>query len=275
MKTLSSLCLFLSMQAFGYSYFHFDAAKINLTNDQFYRWVRPQTQKIVNEFYYILKRIDSIHGSLIAIKSEILKLHIAWGKWEKECIIPQPDCHDRIREYYQTVRKLDGTILKTQNNVFKIAQSKIDDKIDSRISLASQLDELANLNYRMIHIFEEILITGNTIYHVPFKPENPQRKILQRALIVSELTITGQLDKKIKEDFDFLWTNFIKDLERFVYMESRKDFLIKRLESLNIAWNSFNMRVSKGRDKLPRNTDPIIKTMHGRWNSILKILLNR
>ena len=268
------LCRFFSMEIPAYSYFHFNPEKINLTNNQFLRWVRPQTRKIVHEFYAILKRIDSIHGDLIKIKNDILKLHIEWKKWEKECAVFQADCRERLKEYYRVVRHVDIAILKLQKNLFKIKRSNPPEKIDARISLALQLDQLANLNYQMIHLFEKLLITENTVYYVSLTSENLHQKLLYKALIISELTITGQLNKKIKDDFDFLWSNFIKDLERFVYLESRKNFLVERLENLNIAWNSFNMRVSKGRDKLPNNTDSIVKTMHSRWNSILKIVLN-
>ena len=76
-------------------------------------------------------------------------------------------------------------------------------------------------------------------------------------------------------EFYFLFANFIKNLEKQIIREKNKNYFLDRLGELNIAWNSFHMKMVKGHYKLPKKQAQIIIVMHNRWNSLLKLLLKR
>ena len=255
--------------------FCFTLKKTTLTQRQFSRWVHPQVRNIVHEFYTILKKIDGIHGGLIEIKNKILKVTLHWEEWKKTCLPLLPPCHGQLKQSYETMRQVNVLIGPLQRELFHIPPSTISEKIDARIHLAFQLDRLATFSYQILHLLEGMMMSTRIPYaHPPPPPsEDPFGQLLHNMLLTSELTITGQVDKKIKEEFDYLWANFIKVLELYVVFKRQKDYLVKGLETFNISWNSFHMKLSKDHNKLPRHLLNTLKIMHGRWNSILKIIL--
>lgn len=265
--------LLLFSDLLAYSYFDFDVSKINLTDRQFIRWVRPQTRKIVHEFYSILRHQDPLNNELIQNKKHILKLNLNWALWEKECVLLSLECHKKLKQHIQESRVIDKKIISLQNNLFKSATLDISGKTDSRLILSRQLDQMANLNQLFTNSIQTHYLMNHKSIHSSTRSRYSQLPLLSEMLIASESTITGMLDKKIKKEFDFIWFHFIKDLERHVYLERKKSYLINNLENLNISWNSFNMKISKGGMTSLKNIRGIIKTMHRRWNSILKIVL--
>ena len=270
---MKAIFLLLFPDVFSYSYFDFDVSKINLTERQFIRWIRPQTRKIIYEFYSILKNQNPLNNELIQSKDHILKLNLKWSRWEQECVLLSLKCHEKLKQHIKSSHLIDKKIITLQNDLFKSVPPDISGKTDSRLILSRQLDQMANLNHFFINSIQMKYLMNHKNPHSSSKSRHSQLPLLSEMLIVSESTITGMLDKRIKNEFDFIWFHFIKELERHVYLEKKKNYLIDNLEHLNIAWNSFNMKISKGGIRNLKNIRGIVKTMHRRWNSILKIIL--
>ena len=86
-------------------------------------------------------------------------------------------------------------------------------------------------------------------------------------------SILQTLPEKTKNEFETVWYFFIREIEKYILPKKTPDELIKRLESLNIIWNTFSMKMTKGNIKLPDNGEKILKIMHRRWVSVLKMIL--
>jgi hypothetical protein len=67
--------------------------------------------------------------------------------------------------------------------------------------------------------------------------------------------------------------HFFKKVDEKLLFEKDQEFLIKRLEELNLAWNTFHMKMTKENNDLSSQNIKLIKIMHNRWNSVLKIVL--
>ena len=145
--------------------------------------------------------------------------------------------------------------------------------MEGLLQLISSLGNMSNRNYRLMHALEEYLLTANTSYFPYYDGRSLIEPTLHKMLLSSELMITQLLESKLKDDFHAAWMHFFKDVDQKILYEKDKIYLIKRLEELNLAWNTFHMKMTKGNHNLPKNIVSLIKIMHNRWNSCLKIIL--
>lgn len=267
---------FISTNVNGYQYYYFDAKKIKTSKESFYRYIRPQIRNIVLEYYHILKKVspvpnNPILGNLININKQILALNVDWNKWIKKCEKVTPECYTLLKKFYSNSRKLDYNILSQQGQ--KLEMNVKDSKIDNLLNLSHSLDRLSNLNYRNLHRVEEMLIVANTSYY--WRGANKRRfnHQLYEMQLIAETILTCILDDEYINEFEFLWSNFIKYMEIYVIIGRNQNYLVNNLASFNLAWNSFHMKMTKGNVSTPVGFVTTIKLMHNRWNSILKMYL--
>ncbi|MBT3583544.1 MAG: hypothetical protein HN509_01450 [Halobacteriovoraceae bacterium] len=257
----------------NYPYFHFERKNIKLSNESFRRYIRPQLRSIISEFYHLLKKLAPLQGDLVSLKSKILKMNSQWNQLKKICPNDQEKCQDLFGKFYQEARSLDKQILVLKKSKLRYSDKKAFSQFDSLVHLSKVLDQILNRNYLLLHYIEEHKIVSDDPF---FRFRDSQQKFQQLVhsmKISSEMIIVSLLDKNVRGDFDFAFSNYIKVLESNILLGNDKNFLISRLEDLNMVWNSFHMKMVKGNVKLPKALSKIIIIMHNRWNSILKIIL--
>ena len=263
--------LFSTTQSWAYPYYYFNKKSNNFTEREFRRYIAPQVKSIVQEYYFILKKMDPLQGSSIHFRNKIHQIKSKWDKGRKNCQISKKIlCKDVLTRLHQDLRHSDKKTFALMKK--KMVNSKI--KVEAKFRLNEELGKILNLNYKILHLIEE-----NLILHSQNQGILPQKKmdkidyLLQRMLTHSGNTLTLFLESKLKRNFEFLWVNFIQNLESKIIYEKNAPYLLTRLGDLNIAWNSFHMKISKGKYKLSKSSRKILKNMHSRWNSILKIIL--
>ena len=95
-------------------------------------------------------------------------------------------------------------------------------------------------------------------------------------LTLVELEMTFFLAPKIRYEFDFVFSNFIKKLESNIVINNNKYYIVKNHRNLDINWNSFHRNlIKKNKSAKLKGISTALKVMHHRWNGILKILLAR
>jgi ABC-type antimicrobial peptide transport system permease subunit len=215
--------------------------------------------------------MDPLQGSSIHFKNRIHQIKSKWEKGIKNCqISKKTSCKDVLTKLHQDLRNSDKKTFALMKK--KIKNGKI--KVEAKFRLNEELGKILNLNYKILHLIEE-----NLILYSQNQGRLPQKKLdridylLQRIFTHAGNTLTLFLESKLKKNFEFLWVNFIQNLETKIIYEKNSPYLLTRLGDLNIAWNSFHMKISKGEYKLTKSSRKILKNMHSRWNSILKIIL--
>lgn len=255
--------------SWGYPYYYFSKKKNNFSEREFRRYIRPQIRSIVQEYYFILKKMDPYPGNSINFQNKILQIVQRWDKGRTDCAkTNELTCQKVLKTLHKNLRSLDKSTFSLMNKKINLSKKKI----EARLKMNDELGKILNLNYQILHILEENLI----IYSQTYVPQKKWDKIdhhLQKILFHSGNLLTLFLDTKLKRNFEFLRINFIQNLEKKIIFEKDQDYILTRLGDLNIAWNSFHMRISKGDYKLDKGSKKILKNMHSRWNSILKIIL--
>lgn len=274
MKLLIALALcFCSAANANYQFYNFDAKKFTVSDSSYRRYIIPQLKSLLKEYYHILEKIDPLQKEVITVKAQTIKMSQAWSKIKKTCLDITPECTDGLRDIYHLSRDLDQNLSTYLSEKMVFPSDNL--KVDSTLKLHGSLDKLFNLNYKNLHAMEEYLITFDT----PLFPYNKIHRHLGQNLHLMNLTcefaMTGKLIPEIQEEFDFAWTHFFKIVEDHLLANRGQKFLLNRLGELNMSWNAFSMRMTKGNLKVPSDVSKIVKLMHNRWNSILKIILKR
>ncbi len=268
------MCLFSFTSHSKSKYYPYNNKKPKLNNTSFNRYVIPQLRAISKEYYHILVKLHPIHKTLITLNSQGKTLVKNLDSFEKSCQDMTPECNEKLKEVYKVSRSIDKTILEVQK--YKVTMNGKDHLQDSGLyymKLLAQLDQIGNNNYKLLHYLEEYRLTSNTNYSSYFSKKHIIKSLIHEILINTKMIMTGFLNKNIQSDFEAVWFQFITPIEKNVIENRQKDFLIDRLDGLNMAWNTFHMKMTKGNHKMPKPIISTIRIMHNRWNSILKIIL--
>jgi len=256
------------------NYYPYETKKINLRKESFKRYIIPQLQSISKEFYHIIVKLHPAHEPLIKLNVQGKSLVKSLKSFESSCPTMKEGCHEKLKAIYSISRSIDKTILRIQK--YKITFDGVSKKNDSGLyymKLISLLDKVGNNNYKLMHYLEEYRLTANTNYSSFFNKKNVIKTLIHDILVNTKMAMTGFLNENIQNDFEAVWFHFITPIEESVLEQKNKTFLVNQLENLNISWNTFHMKMTKGNHKLEKKITSIIKIMHRRWNSVLKIIL--
>lgn len=250
-------------KANSYPYFHFNSKNIKISQISYGRYIRPQISSIVQEFYFILKKLDPLGQDFILLKNQVSKFKSAWEKWNSKCPSLTEECQKSFNKLNQLITKIDHNILKLQASVGRKRNEVQKNNAEELLFFTRSLDNISNLIYK----------AKNQLKTKDFKLLTP---LFHKISIITEMLMTKRLDKSYQEDFDFLWVNYIKIMENNILNNKNKDYrlFLSKLEDLNLCWNTFHMKIMKSNGSIPRNVNSIINIMHNRWNSILKMILN-
>ena len=257
---------------YSYPYYFFDIEKVNTSNATFRRYIIPQLKSIIVEFYHIYKKISPSSIPIISLKHDIEKLKSNWIDFQINCQKVNIKCEKKLNNLYSTALKTDKKILKfqdinTSKNLLK------NEKIDSWLTFISIFDNLSNISSNHTHRIEHLLLTTSDTYDLSWIAFSKYPDFLNHMILDIDLALTEILSIELRIPFEPLYQSFIKDIEEFILKDSNQKFLIERLGQLNLAWNSFHMKLSRGTLKVNPRIKQTINIMHNRWNSILKIYL--
>lgn len=254
-------------------YFLYEKKKINLDDRSFNRYIIPQLKALNQEFYHILKKLHPIHESTIKLYLQISDIEREFNVFNKKCSHMDDDCLDQLKSLYQKSRDLDKLILMPLGKQLDLSQSFTNAELEAVVKLIGTLEGISNQNYRLMHALEEYILTSNTTFFLFFDGKSLIQPTIHQMLLSSELMMTQLLDGELKQDFHAVWVHFFKEIDKKLIFEKDKIYLLKRLEELNLSWNTYHMKMTKGNHDIPKNIVSLIKIMHNRWNSCLKIIL--
>lgn len=273
MKIITVLfVLFLPYQLLA-NQFHFNAAPLALSDDMFNRYAVPQLKSIHQEYFLMIRQMAPDSGELISLREQLFRLSQDTEKFEKSCPILTELCSPQVSELYRRSRNIDQLILRHQQNFLKYSEALLDENIESILWLEQALGQILQLNNKFMNRLESKLMLSGTPY-----PPSPLAKqklsvMVHEMLVLAEISMSALLPQGLRDDFHTIWLNFVKKSEQHILEPRDKKALLDQLESLNTIWNHFNMRMMRGTSILPKAQQSVLRIMHNRWNSMLRIIL--
>lgn len=268
MKKILFILLFIVSTNVG-AFYPQNKAQTNLlsTNTANYeRYIRPLMRGMLSEFYIIIKKINPFLGTFIELKDRGYHLKKTWEEISRECTKITAKCQNKIPEIKDSLIKLNSlidTIQVSLTSELKLALTNPDDTL----FINKTLVDISNNSRLALNQLE--------INDPSFQVDTLSPAIFEIG-VYTELLLTKSLKRNIQNDFDFIWNHFFKSLEQDIIPTKDEKVFFLQLEDLNISWNRFHMKLLKDQnpDKLPKGLDNIITTMHTRWTTILKLIIN-
>lgn len=253
-------------------YFLYSKEKVDLKDRSFKRYIIPQLRAITQEYFFILKKLHPIHNSTNKLYVQISNAERTFKSFNQECTQINQDCLVTLKGLYLQTRKLDRLIMEPQSYKLSDLDSKSSHEIESVLDMFQSLGAMYNVNYLLMHTIEEYILTSNTSFFPYYDGRAIIEPSIHKMFISSELMLTQMLEGELKDDFHAVWMQFFREIDDKILYQKDKIFLLRRLEEMNIAWNTFHMKMTKGNHNLPKEIINLIKIMHNRWNSCLKII---
>jgi len=277
MKKLFALIVVFSFQAsfaqVRTPYFLYEKEKIQLADRNFKRYIIPQLRAITQEYFLLLRKLHPIHDSTIKLYTQLSSTERTFTNFSSECSQITLECLTSLKGLYLQTRKLDNLITRMQTKEVSLEKAVGLHETEALLHLISSLGQMGNHNYRLMHALEEYILTANTSFFPYYDGKTLIEPTIHEMLLSSELLLNQLLTGELRDDFHAVWMHFFRSIDERIVFGKNKVFLLKRLESLNLAWNTFHMKMTKGNHDLPKNLVTLIKIMHNRWNSCLKIIL--
>jgi hypothetical protein len=246
----------------GYSYFHFDLDRIKVSQRSFDIYIMPQLKTIVSDFYLALKKVSYLGPQVITLSNLIQRFDRSYTSYLKSCEKkPCAGKRDRLRNLGL---KINHFFLKLEDRQFTYFKKGHD--VDSVVAFSRELARLSDLWHGLLNTIEGDLLDAH---------KQEVLSYLNLFHLKRGILLTGSLEKEYQHNFYAVWNQFILKLEEDIIKKRDRSFLLKRLERLNISWNSFYMKVSRWKDFLDAQTRYDFKRMHQRWNLVLKVILKR
>lgn len=249
------------------SYYLYEEDPISLPDRSFRVYILPQLRAISQEYFHILRKLNPIHSDTINIFEILTDISHEMKDINKKCSDSAEDCQKLLKKNYTLARKLDRKITAAQSQY--LGASNPDELL-----FISSLDKLSLQNYKLLHKIEEYNLTLQTSFGPYFLGHSEFHPTIHSMLLTSEFMLTQMLHGEMKNDFDAVWVGFFKEINQKLIYEHDKLYIIKRLEEMNLAWNTFHMKMTKGNYDIPDHLIKLIKVMHNRWNSCLKVILH-
>ena len=255
------------------TYFLYDDKKIQIDPRSFTRYVLPQIKAINQEFFLILKKLHPLHESTIKTYQHLKEMERDYISFSQTCSKLNEKCLQSLQDIYKQSRELENLLLKPQSKNMDFSLPQNIEHVDSLLHLISDMTLIGNTNYQLMHTLEEYLLTANTTFFHFFDGKRTIEPKIHQMVVTADLMLIPLMKEGLKDPFHAVWVHFFSKLNEHLLHEKDQKFLISRLEELNLSWNTFHMKMTKENNDLPSNMIKLIKIMHNRWNSCLKIIL--
>jgi len=248
------------------SYYPYLEKPILLSDRNFNVYIMPQLRAISQEYFHILRKLNPIHSETINLYKKVLSLAQKMEGINQICQESNDKCENVFKGAYSITRSIDKEVNTLQSKYIKV-------ELPPELGLISSLDKISLKIYVLLHKIEEHLLTLKTNFTSYYFGKSEFHPLIHSILLDSEFMLTQMLEGNLKDVFYSVWIGFINEINQHLIYKRDKIFLIKRLEELNLTWNTFHMKMTKGNYNIPSPLIKQIKVMHNRWNSILKVIL--
>lgn len=262
----SVFLLFILGSAFGY---FLEDPKIS--SYSFRRYVKPQARNIIQDYDTLFKLFEGkiaqsypLNQSLEAIFKSFLDIKTSCPTYlSVGCIKSINEISKDSIQLEKEFSKFQKQIVCTEENI-ETCLSEIRKSGAFEIELLKFISDLEE-TYLLIERQPQLFLTEELF------------KNFKQLQYIYHIFQIGLLDKKYQSTFLETYLFYIRPMGLW-YKTDREDkeFLVKNLENFNKIWNEFNFNMSKKLEKeTPKSVLVLVRTMHNRWNSILRIILRQ
>lgn len=267
-RLFAFIVFFLSLQVNGQTvYYHYHNKKLKLRPRNYRAYVLPQLNSLDFQFKNLLQKLHPGYKYWFYALEEINSLKGQLIKWDNDCYRPKEQCFKQLSVFIKKARQIENSFQDVLN------QSSFDAPyIDYSLRALPHFRRSYLVWGGLVHQLELIEI----YYGGPLAKKHQTDQLIQDIngfIFDEQLAFPLLLPYKHQKAFELVFLGFINPVKKIIKGERSPSYLLNQLESLNREWNIFHMRTTKSVDRFPKETEAIIKSMHIRWNLVLKVIV--
>ncbi len=259
-----TLILLISFNSWAY---FIDDAKIHPSS--FRRYIRPQASSIIQDYYTTLKLLQNNGEQGYELKKTLRKTRAQLITLKQTCpTYLSLDCKQDISAISEGLAEFEKNFIIFGQTLNCNAQN-----IDYCLEQIQKNNQLHKETLKIMAQFDEIKLLLDKKEKL-FLTTDLEKKYNEFEFFFHNFQIT-MLDKEYQEAFQKIYRFFIEPMETWYLTDKENlDFFVTNIEGFNKTVNEFNFNINKKMaDDLPKGVGVMVKTIHNRWNSILRIIL--
>lgn len=255
---------------------------VKINQHEYDRYLKPQLKSMMSEFFKVLSIEREESSKFFPLRKDFLDIKEKTKNLITFCAKARPleSCDEAVQEILKDWRVLESGIYKLEksfshfsgsadksSNFLKIWElsyyAKTRNKIhDLALGVTKNMNQLENIELNLkLGIFD--LVSYKKLIQDNFNLRGSFDLIIWKMMIPDR-----------QELVENVWANFFQKVESHILNGDGMAYLQSNLETLNFNWNLFHMQMAKGNIKPGPKILGLLQTVHRRWNSILKIVLN-
>ena len=256
-----------------YPTFHFNQKKYPLSQGKYIHYARPQLNNMRKEFYHIIQKFSFYSDQIVKTRELFFTKVYKLQNLENSCY-QEAKCVEKVKNSYKVVQKINKQLLRLKEQTAKQLNTfNIND--DYMAHFPGLLMNSLRLENILLDLLSSLRIETEESYLQTVEHEKSVKKLIFEVYHQFNYLMIDTLPRELKQEFEKVWFYFFRPLEKYILPAKTPKTFLDRVEALNLIWNTFHMKISKGEMRVPTNGHKIIITMHRRWVSILKLFLKK
>jgi hypothetical protein len=253
------------------------AEESSINRASYLRFIKPQLEGIIGEYYALLKNMNPYYQELSAVHDDIGDLVSLYQKILVEVKFSKDRAKMGLLEerFFTAAIQLEEKIFTIIDIESFLIKEKKEGMVQNYFFIYPHIVEISQKLVYLTHLFSDASLIG--LNESLFKKSGWDKidKILWEVELLFEKVIYLSLDQEYENHFLMVWNEFFRIIQKQILPKDNINTLSSNLEQMNFAWNNFHKDMSKG-GKFQDNRDLIILgNIHNRWNAILRLILVR
>lgn len=243
---------------------------INLSSYGFTRYVKPQLINISQDYQTLLfilnpelKSLKPFYRIFSQLKAQSPKIQETYKSNNKDI------CLEKINSSLQLLRR-GMKLLDSLPQLIKKTHFSPEDMLKS----FNQFHTFKK-NFVDLYILYEnmsFFIQAGILLPQPIEKINHK---LNTSYNQFNILLLKTSDNRFQIEFMSFWNDFIKPINNLILPQNNKRLFVTKLNDFNLRLNFLNVSLTKRNKSINSQTATILKIIHRRWNSILKVTLKR
>lgn len=269
--------IFFILLLFSSSTLSYERKHINLSSHGFTRYVRPQLLSITHDYQTLLMALNPELKGLKMFQSIFKSLNSDSKKITALCSKKRRNLteenHESCLFYFQkSMRTLrSGTkLLEKMPNLTNKKHFTPEDALQSFSSF--QVFQKNFTSLLMLYESSLFFIQARIALPSPLHNLSHQGELTYNFL---NIFLIKSSDNRFRNEFMAFWNDFIKPVSNLILPQNNKELFISKINKLNLRLHFLNVALTKRNKDVNKQAKVILKTLHRRWSSILKVTLKR
>ena len=252
----------------SFNSYAYDLSRIKVTHLEINKYVKPQLRSLYSDY----KAFLNSHNQFYKLTERLLNFDAALEKTHKNSLSACNNlklCTETLIEARELMQKIELSTLRTSKKL-------LEDKKCLKASVKClQIHKIMNDITLSVQKSLSQLDAFYSSNEIGFQKSEIKLSSIEFNLILNKLDLLRiyTIEEQLSQDVEEFHMSFIIPTKEVVFEQNSIPRLLPKLDKFNFILNNFIRNLTKGRKNISREQSKLLKTMHFRWNSILKVIL--